>query len=392
MNRLNSRREGFALAAAVMAMLVVGAIVTGGFYAASQQGSVAKSIDASNLAFYIAESGLNKVTATASASTLNAIAVGDSAVSSSATNVSYNGNTVGSYTWMISRVSRWIYVVSTTGTVSLSGPYSGAQRTLASVTRLRKAQFDNSTALQVYGNLTVGGSSEVDTTNFTSASWTSCPPPPPSPTAVTANPTSTISTSGSGHIIGGINYQAMDSTDFNVFGDVGFDDLASAANYQFTSTVTVGPQPAYTGLPQQCYTNISTQDNWGAPTNPVDPCYTWFPVIYAAQDLRISSGGTGQGVLLVEGNLDVSGGFTFYGIVVVRGTITMTGTGGHINGTLITYGDGSLSSTSTTLGNSTVQYSSCGIERAVLGNPLLTRITPVANRSWMDISAIQNSY
>ncbi|HEX6559064.1 MAG TPA: hypothetical protein VF021_06360, partial [Longimicrobiales bacterium] len=191
---------------------------------------------------------------------------------------------------------------------------------------------------------------------------------------------------------GSINYTAMDSTDFNVFGEIGFDELASMANYRFPSSLTVGPQPAYTGLPLQCNTTISTQDNWGAPTNPADACFTWFPIVYAQQNLRISSGGTGQGILLVEGDLEVSGGFTFYGVVVVRGTIRMTGTGGHINGTLITYGDGDLSSTSTTLGNSVVQYSSCGIERAVLGNPLLARVTPIANRSWMDMSTILNSY
>jgi len=389
MNRLNSRREGFALAAAVLAMLVVGAIVTGGFYAASQQGSISKSTDAGNMAFYIAETGLNAASAGANAATLDAMALNATVNSASATNVSYGGSTVGQYTWTMRKVSSTLFLLSATGTVTVSGPYSGAQRTLTQLVRLRKADFDNNTALQVYGNLTVGGSSAVNGNDYANVAWTSCPASS-SASAVTANPTSVVSTSGSGQInpSGSVNYTAMDSSDFNVFGEFGFDEIASMANFTFASGVTVGPGAISLG--GVCTT--TNNQNWGAPTLPLDPCYNWYPIIYATGDLRISSGGTGQGILLVEGDLDVSGGFTFYGVAVVRGTIRMTGTGGHINGTLITYGDGNLSSTSTTLGNSVVQYSSCGISRAVLGNPLLSRVTPVANRSWMDMSNVLNSY
>lgn len=392
MNRLESRREGFALAAAVLAMLVVGAIVTGGFYAASQESSIAKSTDAGNMAFYIAETGLNATLASAQARTLENMADGATDNSGSDTPVSYGGSTVGEYSWQITRMTEYLYLVQSTGTVTLEGPYSGATRTLAAIVRLKKAEFDNNTALQVYGNLTVGGSSAVNGADYSSPTWTDCDSSTTS-SAVTANPTSTITTSGDGQINGSTSLTAMDSADFNVFGDVGFDEIAEMANYTFTISETVGPEPQYTvvdGL-NTCLTAVATKDNWGTPTNPLDPCYNWFPIIHAEQDLRISSSGTGQGVLLVDGDLEVSGGFTFYGVVVVRGEIRMTGTGGHINGTLLTYGDGELSSTSTTLGNSVVQYSSCAIERAALGSQI-ARLIPVKDRSWMDMSSIQNSY
>jgi hypothetical protein len=55
---LSSRRGGFALVGAVLAMLVVGAIVTGGFYAANQQSQVVRSAYLGELAQYIAETGL----------------------------------------------------------------------------------------------------------------------------------------------------------------------------------------------------------------------------------------------------------------------------------------------------------------------------------------------
>jgi hypothetical protein len=128
-------------------------------------------------------------------------------------------------------------------------------------------------------------------------------------------------------------------------------------------------------------------NNWGHPEDPTNPCFNYFPIIYAAQDMHIQSGGFGQGILLVEGNLQIDGGFNFYGVVVVLGTIKIQGTGGHIFGTTMVFGDGDASATNATFGNSELRYSSCAIERAMLNSPL-ARAVPIKHRSWMDISAI----
>ena len=58
---MQSRREGFALAGAVLAMVLVGAIVTGGFYAAHQESQITRSSELSDLAQYIAEQGLERI-------------------------------------------------------------------------------------------------------------------------------------------------------------------------------------------------------------------------------------------------------------------------------------------------------------------------------------------
>ena len=136
----------------------------------------------------------------------------------------------------------------------------------------------------------------------------------------------------------------------------------------------------------------SNWQNWGEPILVTNPCYTWYPIMHATGDLHISSSGSGQGILLVDGNLDITGGFTFYGVVVVRGELRSTGTGGHINGTVWAYGGGDLGSTSFAAGSSLVQYSSCAIDRAVIGTSKLARGYPVANRSWFDVTNVQNGY
>ena len=47
-------------------------------------------------------------------------------------------------------------------------------------------------------------------------------------------------------------------------------------------------------------------------------------------------------------------------------------------------------STSSVLGDALVSYSSCSIERAVLGNSALTKVRPIAMRSWVDLSNVVN--
>ncbi len=384
---MNSRQEGFALAAAVLAMLVVGAIVTGGFYAASQEGQITKSTDAANMALYIAETGLNNTIGAVNARTMQNYAQPSTNVITTSTAVTYGGRTVGTYSSTIYRLGQAVYLVRSQGTVTLAGPYNGASRTLAQLIKLKKADFDNNTAFQVYGDLTVSGTSDVNGADAYPGTWSDCSTKSGT-AAVTANPTSAVTTSGSGAINGTVSRQAMDSATFNVFGDMGYDEVAAMANYTYAPGLLINPGAVWSL--DVCTT--SDWQNWGEAIVSTNPCYTWYPIMHATGDLHISSSGSGQGILLVDGNLDITGGFTFYGVVVVRGELRSTGTGGHINGTVWAYGGGDLGSTSYASGSSLVQYSSCSIERAVVGTSKLARGYPVANRSWFDVTNVQNGY
>ena len=39
-------------------------------------------------------------------------------------------------------------------------------------------------------------------------------------------------------------------------------------------------------------------------------------------------------------------------------------------------------------GNALIEYSSCAVNRAVLNNSALTRVRPIENRSWVDLSSV----
>jgi hypothetical protein len=90
------------------------------------------------------------------------------------------------------------------------------------------------------------------------------------------------------------------------------------------------------------------------------------------------NGDIGQGILLVEGDLNVQGGFTFYGITVVRGNLKTTGTGGHFNGAVMA-ANVELDDI-TVLGDALIQFSSCAVSRALQG---ASPGRPFRSRGWL---------
>lgn len=396
MFKLNSRREGFALAGAVVAMLVVGAIVTGGFYAANQHSQVARSSYFGDLALYIAETGLDATIGNTSARTLSNMALNSSTTVYSNVAVSYGGTQVGSYTTIITRTSTSLFIVRSTGTVSIGGAQSGATHTLASIVRLRMADFDNNTAMQVYGDLNVGGTAEVEGSDTYRSNWAGDGCTRSSSSAVTAQPGASITTSGRGEIDGAVTRQRMTAANFTVFGDMTWDEVKAMATKTYApgaqlSQIAANCTPSSCAAGSVCNTNVL--NNWGAPEAlNTNPCYGYFPIIYAQGDLGISANGSGQGILLVEGNLRITSQFDFYGPVVVKGTMDVGAGGSTITGSVFAFGGGTLGADNSIAGNTEVQYSSCAISRAVLGATGLSRGVPIKNRSFFDLTNVQNSY
>lgn len=392
MTVIESRREGFALAAAVLAMMVVGAIVTGGFYAASHEHKIASSSDAADMALYIAETGLTARLGTTTAVQYKSLGA-HVTMTSGWQDVTYGGRTVGRYQTRILRLSELLFMVESNSEVTLQGPFKGAKRSVGTLVRIRNVDFETDAAIQVYGGLTVSGNADIIGSDYVAPSWTGCNPSATSD-AVAANPTSEIIDAGSGEIFpeNSIRRDTLVEDDFKVYGDVTFEEIAALANIRYTNDVSVGPQPTYTTVGGTTVCNTQDPFNWGHPTSTTDPCKNYFPIIEAQGSVTVPSNGVGQGILLVRGDLHVIGSLTFYGVVVVLGSTDLAGAGTTVYGTIYAFGGGDPSVTNTALGNSDTQYSSCAIQRAVNGNNRLARGTPVKHRSWVDVSAVRNSY
>ena len=117
--------------------------------------------------------------------------------------------------------------------------------------------------------------------------------------------------------------------------------------------------------------------NWGAPLDPAHPCADYFPLIYSGGDLTIASG-SGQGILVVDGNLHLSAAIRFFGLVLVRGRLVMA-PGAEITGAVLAESAAQPSF----LDNASIRRSDCAIVRALQQSPALNRLTPRRGRSWI---------
>jgi hypothetical protein len=100
--------------------------------------------------------------------------------------------------------------------------------------------------------------------------------------------------------------------------------------------------------------------------------------VYVAGDLTLF-GGSGQGVLLVGGDLDIRGGFFFEGLILVGGSLRATVGSPRIEGAvqagLVGGGGGAIRLG----GRALVVYSRCAVDMALLasGRPI-----PIGSRGW----------
>ena len=390
--RLSDER-GIALAMAVFALVIIGVLVAGAFFSGRlEQRGGTNSVMAAE-AFEAAEGGLaytiNDGWVT---STFNALAVGASSVQPPVA--------IGSAaqaTPTVTKLNPAVYLVQSEGQRLIAGNVV-ARRLLGTLVRVVIPDIEIQGALTVYGELTLGGSADIDGTDHLPDGWGGSCGATTAPVAGVRINEDDIHTTGSG--CGGDppacveGYPAVDvdtsvtPSTFTNFGDVTFDDLAAAANLTVGGTLTnihpdslAPPVGSPVGTPGRC--NRASNLNWGEPGLAgviiIPRCYDYFPIIYAPGSLHIS-GGRGQGILLVRGDLQLSGGVEFFGPVIVLGEVRSTGTGGHVYGGLMAR-NASLDPSVIT-GNSVVNYSSCAVARALMG---AASVNPLDERSWAQL-------
>jgi hypothetical protein len=376
---------------------VVGVLVTGGFFVARQEARIGTAEEHAQLAFYMAERGLADAVDSLSAQTLTSLPIWDT-LSVSDTLDS------GIVDVMVTRTAERMYFLDGTSRITGRGQLGGATRRLGMVARLFTALIDPPAALATTGNLRVGGSSIINGNDSTPTGWGAyCNPSNyVDKPGIIIDETDSIAYSGSAYEIDGEPEIQEDTTltpdSLLTFGELEWEDLVAMADidlsvYLTSSAPTISPAADSVQLPDGSWVcDISDYTVWGDPVNPGGACGNYFPIIYVdslhSNPLKLQGNDYGQGILLVGHDLRVSGGFTFYGPVIVKGTFDTYGTGGHVRGGVIAAN--ANFDQSEVLGDAVVQFSSCGVERALLGNSNLTRMKPIAERSWVDLSNIAN--
>jgi hypothetical protein len=391
MRRFKQDRRGFALPAAVFSLVVVGVLVTGGFYMARQETRIGIAAEKGSEAFYLAERGVNEVLETWNGAVFGALDVQESATVVDTVDQ-------GRYRVEVTKLSDWIYILDSRGVVTEGGPMlNGASRRVGTMAKIRTIDMRPPAALTTVGALTIGGSSQIFGQDSIPGAWGSAGLCDPTLLAdapgVMIDDATAVDYSGSNYSLDGSPALAQDPTltseKLLTFGDLAWADLVDLATVKLPdATVISYAEPDSVLAGTRWYCNTANPFNWGHPYNPGSVCGNHFPVVHIQGSAKIQSNDFGQGILLVEGDLEMRGGFTFYGPVVVRGTVRTTGTGGHFFGGLIA-ANVELETT-TVLGDALVQYSSCAVTRALLNNAALAMASPLPQRSWVDLSNLAN--
>ena len=108
-------------------------------------------------------------------------------------------------------------------------------------------------------------------------------------------------------------------------------------------------------------------------------CKDYFPIIYRPGNVRLQNG-RGQGILLVDGDLELAGNFTFAGIIMTRGAFRASHGTNDVYGTVLvanaTLDDINLA------GTPQVQFSTCAINRALQRSG---KAKPLVERAWAQL-------
>jgi hypothetical protein len=257
------------------------------------------------------------------------------------------------------------------------------------------ADIDPPGALTTRGNVTVQGTASIDGGNqVPPGGWGPyCTTVPTDDGAgVVTDAGGTVETTGTGSVDGDpptVQDPTIVDETFTNFGNLSWTDLTTLA--QIEGKVISHISTLNNTFPQLDGGGACDEvpvDNWGDPQVPTNPCGAYFPLIYHGGNLTIQSNGYGQGILLIEGDLDLRGGYHFYGIIITQGAFATGAGGATVYGAVLAGNDLILDQTAT--GGAQIIYSRCAVRRAVLNNANLSRARPLATRSWVDLSAVTN--
>lgn len=375
-------RAGIALATALGGIIVIGVMIGGVFFLSAQEVRASGGAVAQERAFRAAEMGLNQTLAQWDNMSMAALPAGTH------TTTVYTG--AG---WLdtvhVTKLRPNMYSLVSTATVH-TGRLGKARRTTGLSVRTLNLDFNFVGALTVRGEATIGGSSVVSGVDWNPATWQDCPATSDSIAGLAHAPGQPVKIAGCGgwdlNCLHGspkvlTTAAAGDTANYFNYGDLTWADLTAIATKVYTGSPTMNQMAPQ--LTPQGACDYGHALNWGQPyhTTPAHPCENHFPIIHFSGPGSVSlSGGKGQGILLVDGDLEVSGGFEFNGPVIVRGTLKTVGqSGSKLNGAVMA---ANLNIDQTTvLGDATVNYSACTIMKAKQAAAAPRR---VVERAWVE--------
>ncbi|NIR46545.1 MAG: hypothetical protein GWN99_19045 [Gemmatimonadetes bacterium] len=377
---------GLALLAVVVFLAVLAAVVASGLHVSIRQSRIARATSAAAPALYAAESGLSAALAAWDAERVDGLPVGGAVMMGAGALA-----TGDRYQTRVTRLSRFAetgeedaggggyHLLASVGAVR--GP-GGGRRVVARLLRAPEpARWCCHAAIVSGGGVDVSGGATVSGVDHRPVSGGGdCDGRQDERAGAMIGPAGRVHVDPGSRLEGAPSVATVgpELSLLRAEAAAAFQELARSAEIVVPAgTLLDRLRPVVDGA-ERCDTGEAT--NWGEPADPGHPCFDYLPIVHARGDLLLQTGGRGQGVLLVEGDLEVRGDLEFHGLIMIQGQLSWQGA--RSRGAVILLRDDEARAR--VVGGGELGYSGCALERA-LRSPKLVSPHPLAQFSWLEI-------
>jgi hypothetical protein len=409
MTRDLRQRRGMAMATALIAIVLIGALIAGTFFVSMQDYRIGRNSLSADRALTVAEYGQNRMLTDWDATTWNLNMKTGDTLKKVFTTEAGSLDTV-----TVTRLRyNMFWVVSNGWTETGTGITTESRRRTGLLIRMDTPQWPFPGAFTSASTVALSGSFTGTGNDASPLGWSDCPPNSDDVAAVASTSTANITGSGAGcagfACISGTPSSTAATADAadqaKILDD--WNDLVAGANKVISASASpIAPSPTLTGL----LCNTGDVNNWGDPLRllPAGACESYYPTIYISctvvgatcpQGSNLTGagappgkwqtiaggagGGRGQGILLVDGNLNIAGNFEWVGPVIVKGNVRTAGTGNKVTGGIHALNIGCTTTPCNYLqGTSSVNYSSCALSKIMA---LKAKPTVAKHHAWADM-------
>jgi hypothetical protein len=368
---------------AIFALVLLAAVIAGGYYSASQEFQIGRGMRSLTTSFYAGESGIREVLRDWDPDTMFTLAPGNTFVFGPKT---YPGG--GSYTARVMRVGsaadsvkRYFYIEAVGRP---PGPNLGERRQ-AIVVRARYPDLCCDYAMRLYDELTLSGSTKnfrISGRDQQPTDWMGlgvCDRFTPHDTAAVVHPDTAQIAPDSAYLDGSPDYlegYPSVSEGYIAFPGYSWAQLTALADHVFAGSVS-SQGDATLDANGEC--DRSNPYNWGEPVAEDHPCFDYFPIIHVkGTTLTFENGARAQGIFLADEDVVLENNAVVFGIILARNDLFM-------NNQAKFWGMGWIADDADFYGTKPEWIlSSCAAKRAILLSNL-ARPVPVFPRAWVDL-------